>query len=542
MFRKVSAFLPKTLPKFQKTRFLKSPLSNFKPFFCFATPCSSSTQTTCSSVQTPCSKASNSIPTKKTEKGTAEFFVEQIFTGCLAEYSYYIDSEGEAAIIDPIYDINIYLELASQRGAKIKYIFETHFHADFVSGHIDLAKKTGATIVFGPLAKANIKFYLAKDQEVFKLGKAQIQLLHTPGHTLESSSLVLKDSNGVPHSIYTGDTLFLNEVGRPDLAANDTLHPEDMAKMLYDSIRNKIISLPDNVIIFPGHGAGSPCGKSIGQGDFATIGEQKLTNYAMVKDLSKEDFVKIASSNLPRPLGYMAHDVSMNKGGKQMRELEEIMKTCKKSYEECQKMLKNDPKIILLDSRDDISKGFLYDSYNVPLSTTFSIYVGTMLDSQSPLFVVSENDEKTKETIIRLLRVGYDNIVGYLEGGFETWLKNDGVLFPFQFIEAEKFKEVYENKDKNDVILDIRNKAEWEDGVLEGAVLVALRDLESEINLGHFEKYRNKKIFMHCRSGPRALTAYTLFKKYGYGNITNIIGGYNRMKELGFKMVKPDLK
>jgi len=514
-------------------RFILPSLLQKTPTQAFSTSCSS-TKTTCSQ------SASNSIPIKKTEKGTSDFFVEQIFTGCLAEYSYYMDSEGEAIVIDPIYDHSIYLELAAQRGAKIKYVFETHFHADFVSGHLNLAKKTGAQIVFGPLAKANFPFYLSKDQETFKFGKAQLQVLHTPGHTFESSSFVLKDSNGIPHSVYTGDTLFLGEVGRPDLAANESVHPEDMAKMLYDSIRKKLMLLPDNVLVFPGHGAGSPCGKSIGIGDFSTIGEQKVSNYAMMKDLKKEDFVKIASSNLARPLGYMGHDVSLNKGNKKLREVEEIMRNGKKSYQEFQNMLKENKKLVILDTREDISKGLLKNTMNIGLNTTFSIYVGTMIDNEAPLFVVAENQAKTEESIIRLLRVGYDKIVGYLDGGVETWVKNNGGLYNLKTIEAEKFKEIYE-KGSHAVFLDIRNRAEWEDGILKGAKLLPMRDIEEELEKGKLNHLKKENIFMYCRTGPRAITTYTLFDKYGFCNVVNILGGYTKMKELGFNFVKPTL-
>jgi len=348
----------------------------------------------------------------------------------------------------------------------------------------------------------------------------------------------LKDSKGAPHSIYTGDTLFLNEVGRPDLAANETIHPEDMAKMLYDSIRNKIMNLPDEVIVFPGHGAGSPCGKKIGAGDFSTIGEQKLSNYALMKDLNKDDFVKIASSNLPRPLGYMLHDVGLNKGTKKLRELVDILQKEKKNFKEFQQLVENQKNLVVLDSRNDVStKGFLKNTLNIPLDTTFSIYAGTLIPTDAPIFVIAGCNATTEQTILRLLRVGYDNIVGYLDGGYETWVKNDGGMYDLHAIEAEKFKEIYE-KDKNTIVLDIRNRPEWEDGVLEGAKLLPLRDIEQEILNGNLDNLKNQKIYMHCRSGPRAIIAYSLLKRYGFNNVENILGGYNRMKELGFKMVK----
>ena len=525
-----------------------STCNSTKPSSCESTKtttsCGSTKTSPCGSTKTSCTQSANAaIPQKKTEKGTSDFYVEQIFTGCLAEYSYYLDSEGEALVIDPIYDHNIYIEMAAKRGSKIKYIFETHFHADFVSGHMELAKKTGAKIVFGPLAKAEFDFLLAKDGEDFTFGKAQLQVFHTPGHTLESSSFLLKDSKGVPHSIYTGDTLFLNEVGRPDLAANEIIHPEDMAKMLYDSIRNKIMNLPDDVIVFPGHGAGSPCGKRIGAGDFSTIGEQKVSNYAMMKDLIKDDFVKIASSNLPRPLGYMTYDVGLNKGTKKLRQLEDIIKKEKKSFKEFQQLVEKSQKnLVVLDSRNDAPiKGYLKNTLNIPLETTFSIYAGTLIKTDAPIFLIAENNAKTEESIIRLLRVGYDNIVGYLEGGYETWVKNDGGLYDLQTIEADKFKEIYE-KDKNTFVLDIRNKTEWEDGVLEGAKLLPLRDLEHEILSGHLDSLKNQKIFMHCRSGPRAIIAFSMLKKNGFNKVANILGGFNRMKELGVKTVNVPFK
>ena len=553
MIKHLSSFLLKTSRSYRSIQTLSSlpqtlsfsTCSSNKTSSCSQTnqtaSCSQTNQTSSCSQTTktsPCQSASNAIPMKKTETGNSDFYIEQIFTGCLAEYSYYIDSEGEALVIDPIYDNSVYVELAAQRGSKIKYILETHFHADFVSGHIDLAKKTGAQIIFGPLSKAAFKFHLAKDLEVFKLGKAEIQVLHTPGHTLESSCFVLKDSKGVPHSVYTGDTLFLNEVGRPDLAANDILKPEDMAKKLYESIRNKLMALPDNVLVFPGHGAGSPCGKSIGAGDFSSIGEQKLSNYAMMKDLNKEEFIKIASSNLPRPLGYMGYDVSLNKGTQTLREIKEIMNSGKKNFAEFKALCQEKKNLVVLDTRDDISKGFLENSLNIGLNMTFSIFVGTLINNESPIFVISENNKKTEEAIIRLLRVGYDKIVGYLDGGFETWTKNNGGLYPLQTIDAEKFKEIYQS-DKNAKILDIRNRVETDDGILSGAKLVPLRDIEHEILKGTFNALKNQKMFMHCRSGPRAIIAYSLFRKYGFQNVVNVLGGFNKMKELGFNIVKP---
>lgn len=459
-------------------------------------------------------------------------------TGCLAQYSYFVESKGEALIIDPIYEPDIYLNLLKIRKSKLKYILETHFHADFVSGHFPLAKETKAMIVFGPNENPALNIYKAQDKEYLPLGNINIEVLHTPGHTLESCCFLLRDSKGDPHSVFTGDTLFLNEVGRPDLACNAEIKPSDLATMLFQSIKYHIEPLPDNVILYPGHGAGSPCGKSIGKGDHSTIGEQRKTNFALDPNIKLEEFISLATSDLPKPLVYMPHDVAANKGEKALASEKEILQKFKKNYAQFKDLIDNNPEAFLLDTREQISNGIVKGATHISFNSTLSIFVGTLVRPEQKILLVCENDEITKQTITRLLRIGYDNILGYLQGGISTWLKSKGAMTPMKIAQGEEFKRLLEEKKSDFTIMDIRNNHEWDAGHLENAKHVQLRDLKEKILNRELDELKEKKIYVHCRGGPRGLAGQSIFLANGFNDVTSIAGGLIKLIELGVPTIK----
>jgi len=441
----------------------------------------------------------------------SDFYLEQISTGCLALFSYYLESNQEAIVIDPLRETDGYIALANKRGAKIKYIFETHFHADFVSGHVDLAKKTGATIVYGPTAKPSFDFKEAKDGEEIPLGKIKIKVLHTPGHTPESSCYLLINSEGKPYCVFTGDTLFLGEVGRPDLAVKgNEITEKDLAGWMYDSLRNKIMTLDDNVIIYPAHGAGSSCGKSIQAGNCDTLGNQKKTNYAL-QPMTKEEFVTIVTSGITKPPGYFFHDVNMNKSG--YEELDKVLERSLKplSLEEFKKAV--DEGALILDTRntDDIKKSYAVGSLCISLQATFASWSGALIKPETKIVLITP-EGKEKESIVRLARVGYENVLGYLEGGFDTWVKAGNPVESWKFIEAEELKKKLEEKPH---ILDIRNRHEWETGVIDGAILLNMNEIINRYD----ELPKDGHLYVHCRSGQRSFPTYTLLRKLGFDAI-----------------------
>ena len=361
-------------------------------------------------------------------------YIEQLYTSCLAEAAYYIESEGEAVIIDPLRETEPYIELAEKRGAKIKYVFETHFHADFVSGHIDLAKKVNATIVYGPQANTNYKVYNAKDGEEFKVGKLTLRVLHTPGHTPESSCYLLLDESEKEHAIFTGDTLFVGDVGRPDLL-DGVMTKEELASMMYDSLNKKIKTLPDDVIVYPAHGPGSACGKNIGKETFSTIGEQKKFNYAL-KDMSREEFIKELTEGILPPPQYFFEDARINRMGYDPIEL--VMKENRKPLTLQAFKAEVAKGALILDTRmpDDFEKGFVPGALNIGLNGQYAVWVGTLIDIKQPLVLITEVG-KEDESILRLARVGYENVIGYLEGGVAAW---DAKLKVIKSITAEQMK------------------------------------------------------------------------------------------------------
>lgn len=452
-------------------------------------------------------------------------YVEQLYTNCLAEAAYYIESNGEAAIIDPLRETEPYIDLAKKRAAKIKYVFETHFHADFVSGHIDLARKVNAPIVYGPLANTNYEVINAKDGQEFKIGNLTIRVLHTPGHTPESSCYLLLDENGREHAIFTGDTLFVGDVGRPDLL-DGFMSREELAGMLYDSLNNKIKTLPDSVIVYPAHGPGSACGKNIGKETFSTIGEQKKFNYAL-KDQSKDDFVNELTSGILPPPAYFFEDARINKEGYEAIDTVIDRNSKPLSAQAVQKLI--DKGALVLDTRpaDEFEKGFIHGSINIGLNGQFAVWVGTLIPIDQPLVLVTLPG-KESESVLRLARVGYEKVEGYLDGGIASW-KNG--LDKVKSISAEQMK------DYKVEVLDVRKPGEWNVSHLKDAKFLPLADMPS--NLDSLDK--NSKYIVHCGGGYRSMTAISLMKREGFNDLINVYGGFGAMVNAGLKIVTEEL-
>jgi len=445
--------------------------------------------------------------------------VEQIYTGCLAQGAYYIESNGEAAIIDPLRETAPYIAKAKANGVKIKYIFETHFHADFVSGHLDLAKKTGAKIIYGPKAETEYKKHLAKDGEVFKLGKVSITVLHTPGHTPESTTYLLKDAKKKPYSIFTGDTLFIGDVGRPDLAQKKgSLTKEDLAGWLFDSLRNKIMTLPDDVIVYPAHGAGSACGKNMSSETWDTLGNQKQTNYALRANMSKKEFIKEVTDGLMPPPSYFSKNAKLNKTG--YESIDVVMKRGVKALSpRAFETVANEMDALILDVRDkkDFVKGFIPNSIFIGLDGSFAPWVGAMIpDLMQPILIVAPKG-RNKETVKRLARVGYDNAVGYLKGGFDAWKKDKREIDKIETISVNTFVKKYTKKVN---VIDVRKPGEFDGSHVDTAQSFPLSNISNSMS----EISKKKKYYMHCRSGYRSTVAASILKARGYENLVNVQG------------------
>lgn len=457
--------------------------------------------------------------------------IEQIYTGCLAEAAYYIESNGEAVVIDPLRETEPYLERAAKDGAKVKYILETHFHADFVSGHLDLGRKTGAEIVYGPTAKPQFEAYIAKDNEVLKVGAISIQVLHTPGHTMESTTYLLKDESGKDYAIFTGDTLFLGDVGRPDLAIKQgELTREDLAGYLFDSLRNKIMPLADEVIVYPGHGAGSACGKKMSQDTQGTLGQQKLVNYALRPDMTKEEFVKEVTTGLVAPPQYFPKNAMLNKMGYESidavreRGLQALSVRAFKMAWEAEEALVLDTR-----NREDFAKGFIPGSIFIGLDGSFAVWVGALItDLKQPILFIADPG-KEEEVVTRLARVGYDNAIGYLDGGIAAWQAEGEELDVIQEVSAERFAQIF-NGDNLDV-LDVRKASEFNAEHLVGAINFPL----DFINQNMDQIRRDAIYYLHCVSGYRSLVAASILKARGFEGMINVQGGYK-------DLVKTDLK
>ena len=454
--------------------------------------------------------------------------IDQLYTKCLAEAAYYIESEGEAAIIDPLRETEPYIEMAKENNTKIKYVFETHFHADFVSGHIDLAKETGATIIYGPGAKTNYNIHEAKDGETFKIGKLTIKVLHTPGHTPESTTYLLLDENGKEHCIFSGDTLFIGDVGRPDLAVKGDLTQEDLAGLLFDSLRNKIMTLPDEVIVYPAHGAGSACGKNMSKETFSTLGEQKQSNYAL-QDLTKDDFIAQVTDGIAPPPQYFPKNAMMNKNG--YSSVNEVLEAAKIGLDVPSFKDKMEGAIILdVRHQDEFRKGFIPNSINIPLDGSFALWVGTLIeDIHAPILIIS-NEDRVQEAVLRLSRVGYDNTIGYLLGGITAWTEaNEQVNTMDQVSVNELEIKLNEGKLK---VLDVRKPSEYEAEHVENAINFPLDYINENI-----EKLdKSATYFVHCKSGYRSMAASSILRKNGFNNIIDIYGGIDAILESNIKV------
>jgi hydroxyacylglutathione hydrolase len=459
-------------------------------------------------------------------------FVQQLYTGCISESAYYIESNGVAAIIDPIRDIDAYLQLAKQRNATIQYIFETHFHADFVSGHLDLAAATGASIVYGPNTVTKFEVTVAKDNQVFKLGDVSIQVLHTPGHTLESSCYLLKDETGKDHAIFTGDTLFVGDVGRPDLAQKDNeITIEDLAGMLYDSLHEKIMPLANDVIVYPAHGAGSSCGKNLGSETFSTIGTQKQTNYAL-QPQTKEDFIIAVTDGLAAPPQYFPINAKINKEG--YESLDTVLANGLKALTVAafkEEISTFEP--VILDTRNAtvFTQGFVPGAVSIGLEGRFAEFAGSILPFDKAILLVCEPGTE-KESIVRLARVGFENIIGHLAGGFNAWLAANET--PDLIIDVEADELAMDIPfDPNMVIVDVRKTSEFDKGHLKEALTIPLDELTDPASMANFDD--NQNIYIHCAGGYRSVIASSLIKRQGIHNIRNVVGGFKAISELGDK-------
>ena len=447
--------------------------------------------------------------------------IEQLYTKCLSQGSYYIISDNEVAIIDPLRETNQYIEKAKKDNAKIKYVFETHFHADFVSGHVDLANKTNSTIIYGPNAETEYPIYNAKDNEEFKLGKITIKALHTPGHTLESTTYLVIDENGNNHSIFTGDTLFIGDVGRPDLAVSKNLTEIDLAGMLYDSLRNKIMNLEGHVLVYPAHGAGSACGKNLSKETFSTLENQKKTNYALRENISKEMFVKELLEGMPPPPQYFQKNALLNKSG--YKPLDKVITQSNKSIDIGQFCkLANSSEYLVLDVRHqkDFINGHIPNSLFIGLNGTFAPWVGTLIENIDQKILLISEKGKEIEAITRLSRVGYDNCIGYLEGGFKSWKDKYGE----EKVESISSQSFVDNLKLNSIkIIDVRRESEYTNKHIEGANNIPLSLLSNELkNISDTQD----NYYIHCAGGYRSVIAVSILKAKGIHNVIDVAGGF----------------
>jgi hydroxyacylglutathione hydrolase len=455
--------------------------------------------------------------------------IEQLYTGCLAQGAYYIESNGEVAIIDPLREVQQYVDKATVNKSKIKYIFETHFHADFVSGHVTLAEKTGAKIIYGPNANPSFESHIAKDGEVFQLGEITITCLHTPGHTMESSCYLLKDKDGKDYALFSGDTLFLGDVGRPDLAQKAAdMTQEQLAGILFDSLRTKIMPLADDVIVYPAHGAGSACGKNLSKETVGSIGDQKATNYALRADMTREEFIKEVTDGLLPPPAYFPMNVKLNKEGYQ--NVEDIIAEAKAFDAKTFEAVANETDALILDVRhqDDFSNGHIPKSIFIGIDGQFAPWVGALiLDYKQPILLVTP-EGREKETITRLSRVGYDNTIGYLEGGFEAW-KNSGL--EYDTLNSVTASELEEKINSNELVFDVRKPGEYQAEHIENVPSTPLDFLNDHV--AEFPK--EDDFYIHCAGGYRSVIAASILKARGYHNVIDVKGGYAAIKNTGIK-------
>ncbi|HEY6901298.1 MAG TPA: MBL fold metallo-hydrolase [Puia sp.] len=461
-------------------------------------------------------------------------FIKQLYTGCLSEAAYYIDSEGEAAIIDPLRDIDAYTKLAKERNATIKYIFETHFHADFVSGHLDLAKATGAPIVYGPKTETNFPIHKAVDGEIFKLGNSTIEVLHTPGHTLESSCYLVRSADGRPEALFTGDTLFVGDVGRPDLSSGN-LGREELASMLYDSLHSKILPLPDDLVLYPAHGPGSSCGKNLGPNTHSTLREEKESNYAL-RSQTKEEFIKAVTDGLDAPPSYFSINARINKEG--YESLDGVLETGLRPLDIAAfKEWINEKGAVLLDTRrsDVFVAGFVPGAISIGLDGRFAEWAGSLLPFDQPIVLVTTPGEE-RESVVRLARVGFDKVQGYLEGGYSAWQQAGEPIDMIIDVEPDELA-MDIPFDDHLMVLDVRRETEFADGHVKDALNIPLQDLVDPGSMANLDEQYN--IYVHCGGGYRSIIAASLLKRQGIHNLRNVSGGWGKIKDQkGIEIIK----
>jgi glyoxylase-like metal-dependent hydrolase (beta-lactamase superfamily II)/rhodanese-related sulfurtransferase len=458
--------------------------------------------------------------------------IEQMYTGCLAQGAYYVESNGEAAIIDPLREVQPYIEMAEKRGAKIKYIFETHFHADFVSGHIDLAKKTGATIVYGPTKmETGFAAHIGTDGEIFRLGDIQITLLHTPGHTMESACFLVTDASGKDKAIFTGDTLFIGDVGRPDLAQHviADLTQEKLAAHLYDSLQHKILPLANDIIVYPAHGAGSACGKNLSKETSDTLGNQKKNNYALRPGLSKEQFIQELLTGLTSPPSYFPKNVLMNIQGYDA--IDTVMERGMQALSpEAFELVANETHALIIDTRKagEFAKGFIPNAINIGINGAFAVWVGTLVPDIRQQILIVADPGKEDEVITRLARVGYDHAIGYLDGGFDSWKKAGKEIDTIPSISVAEFAAIAKENPEI-TILDVRKKSEYDSEHIvqaENMPLDYINDVFSALD-------KNKTYYVHCAGGYRSMIFASILKARGYDNLIDVDGGFTAIKSSG---------
>lgn len=460
--------------------------------------------------------------------------VEQLYTNCLSEAAYFIASDGEAAVIDPLRDVKEYIRKAEEMGVKIKYIFETHFHADFVSGHLELSKQTGAPIVYGPNTDTKFDVHVAADGEEFTVGKLKIKVLHTPGHTLESSCYLLYNEAGNPYCVFTGDTLFVGDVGRPDLFSGN-LTKEELAGFMYDSLNSKIKTLPDDVIVYPAHGPGSSCGKNLGPQTYSTIGEQKESNYAL-QEMTKDEFIKVVTEGLSAPPAYFPVNARINKEG--YKDMDELTEESLKPLSIAEFKEKVADNVWILDTRNatEFTQSFIPGSISIGLEGRFAEWAGSLLPFTQPLVLVTEPG-KEKEAVIRLARVGFENVQGYLEGGLAAWQAAGEPIDMIIDIEADELAMDIPHDNRLEII-DVRKPTEYENGHVKGAKNAPLDTLMDPLNIALIDDENN--LYVHCAGGYRSVIAASLLKRQGYHNLRNVLGGFGKMKETqGIPVVTP---
>ena len=455
--------------------------------------------------------------------------VEQIYTGCLAQGAYYIASNGEAVVIDPLREVGPYLDRAEKDGVTIKYILETHFHADFVSGHLDLAKKTGAKIVYGPTANTQFDCHIAQDGEVLKVGDVTIHVMHTPGHTMESTTYLLKDESGKDYAIFSGDTLFLGDVGRPDLAQKAaSITQEDLAGILFDSLRNKIMVLADDVIVYPGHGAGSSCGKNMSKETVGTIGEQKATNYALRANMTKEEFVAEVTDGLLPPPAYFPENVRMNKTG--YESLDKVMERGLRPLSvDAFEAAATETEALILDTRhqDTFIHGFIPQSIFIGIKGSFAMWVGALIPDIKQEILIVADPGMEEEVVTRLSRVGYDNCIGFLDGGFDAWKSSGKEVDALAQVTAEELKGI-----ANATVVDVRKSGEYLSEHLIDAINVELDYINDQMS----SVPQEGTFYVHCAGGYRSVIASSILKARGYHNMVDVAGGFKAIQEAGLNV------